>query len=223
MARCGIASRRKCDEYITQGRVSVNGEVVTGLGTQIDEESDEVEFDGVRVALNSSRNYFLLNKPKGYLSAVSDDRGRKTVTALIDGEKGLHPVGRLDLDTTGVLLITDDGDFTYKMTHPKHGLQKSYTATLDRDVTPGDIEKIRSGFDLEDGPVLPTDVEQKERNVVSVSLVEGRNRIVRRIFKHLGYQVIDLHRDSFVGLTIKGLAPGQWRRLSDEEVDKLRG
>ncbi|SFW42336.1 23S rRNA pseudouridine2605 synthase [Sinomicrobium oceani] len=225
IANAGICSRRDADIYITAGSVSVNGQPVTELGFKV-KLSDEVRFDG-KVIRPEKREYVLLNKPKGFITTTKDDRGRRTVMELISGasKSKLLPVGRLDRNTTGLLLFTNDGDLAKKLTHPRHGVRKIYHVELDKNLTQEDLVKIKQGLHLEDGLIEVDEVsyiENAPKREVGLKIHSGRNRIVRRIFEHLGYEVIKLDRVIFAGLTKKDLPRGHWRPLSKQEVINLQ-
>lgn len=226
LANAGICSRREADELIRQGLVEVNGAIVTEMGIRIDPEKDVVKYGGSTIR-GEKKVYILLNKPKGYITTTKDEKARKNVMELVAGacKERIYPVGRLDRQTTGLLLLTNDGELAKKLTHPSHGAPKLYHVVLDKNVSPGDMEKIRRGVVLEDGPA-PVDeveyVEGKDRNHVGIKLHIGRNRIVRRIFEHLGYQVVALDRTMFAGLTKKNLPRGHYRFLTDKEIAYLK-
>ena len=221
----GIASRREADELIAMGLVTVNGKVITEMGHKV-RSSDEVKYNGTKIRAEK-KVYVLLNKPKGYITTVEDPKARKTVMDLIGGQvkERVYPVGRLDRSTMGVLLFTNDGDMAKKLTHPSNGASKIYMVTLDKPVTKGDLDKIKNGLELEDG-IAPVDaisyIEGKGKNNIGIEIHIGRNRIVRRIFESLGYEVTKLDRTSIAGLTKKNLSRGQWRYLTDKEVNFLK-
>ncbi|MCX8149332.1 pseudouridine synthase [Thermaurantimonas aggregans] len=226
LANAGICSRREADELIRQGLVEVNGKIVTEMGIRIDPEKDVVKYGGSTIK-GEKKVYILLNKPKGYITTTKDEKARKNVMELVAGacKERIYPVGRLDRQTTGLLLLTNDGELAKKLTHPSHGAPKLYHVVLDKNVSPGDLEKIRRGVVLDDGPA-PVDeieyVEGKDRNQVGIKLHIGRNRIVRRIFEHLGYQVVALDRTMFAGLTKKNLPRGHYRFLTEKEIAYLK-
>lgn len=225
MANAGICSRREADEYIQNGLVKVNGEVVTELGTKIT-HSDVVEYDGKVVTLES-KCYILLNKPKDCVTTSDDPNGRLTVLDIIKGacEERVYPVGRLDRNTTGVLLLTNDGDLASKLTHPKFVKKKIYHVWTDKDISEEDMQRIADGIELEDGPIHADAISyatETDRNQAGIEIHSGRNRIVRRIFEHLGYHVTKLDRVYFAGLTKKNLPRGRWRYLTQEEVNFLK-
>ncbi|UNZ00144.1 rRNA pseudouridine synthase [Zhouia spongiae] len=225
IANSGVCSRRDADIYITSGNVFVNGEVVTELGYRVN-ITDEVKFDG-KIINPEKKEYILLNKPKGFITTTSDERGRRTVMDLVRGStrSRIVPVGRLDRNTTGLLLFTNDGDLAKKLTHPKHGIRKIYHVKLNRNLLHEDLRKIADGLKLEDGPVQVDEIsyiENASKSEVGVKIHSGRNRIVRRIFEHLGYEVVKLDRVVFAGLTKKDLPRGTWRRLNEQEVNNLK-
>lgn len=221
----GIASRREADDLIKAGLVEVNGKIVTEMGFKV-QPTDVVKYAGSTLRAEK-KVYLLLNKPKGFLTTMDDPKARKTVMDIVGNacKERIYPVGRLDRATTGVLLFTNDGDMAKKLTHPSHGARKMYDVSLDKNLSKGDFEKIKAGLTLEDGPIVVDEiafVEGKERNHVGVILHSGRNRIVRRIFEHLGYEVTKLDRVQFAGLTKKNLSRGQWRFLSPQELNFLK-
>ena len=225
MANSGICSRREADEFIQQGLVKVNGKVVTELGTKIT-HSDTVEYDEKIVALES-KCYILLNKPKNCVTTSDDPIGRLTVLDLVKGacNERIYPVGRLDRNTTGVLLLTNDGDLASRLTHPKYVKKKIYHVWCDRDIAEADLQKIADGVELEDGMIHADAISyanETDRNQAGIEIHSGQNRIVRRIFEKLGYHVTKLDRVYFAGLTKKNLPRGRWRYLTQEEVNKLK-
>ena len=225
LANAGVCSRREADEFIQSGAVTVNGEVVTELGTKV-LRTDEVKFNDTPVSLEK-KVYVLLNKPKDYVTTSDDPQQRKTVMDLVKGacSERIYPVGRLDRNTTGVLLLTNDGEMASKLTHPKFLKKKVYHVFLDKNVTAADIQKIAEGIELEDGEVHADAIEyadERYKNQVGIEIHSGKNRIVRRIFETLGYRVIKLDRVQFAGLTKKNLRRGDWRFLTQKEVEMLR-
>ncbi len=225
MSNAGICSRREADEFIQQGLVKVNGQVVTELGTKIC-HSDVVEYDEKVVALES-KCYILLNKPKDCVTTSDDPNGRTTVMDLVKGacNERIYPVGRLDRNTTGVLLLTNDGDLASKLTHPKYVKKKIYHVWCDKDISEEDMQRIADGIELEDGPIHADAISyatETDRNQAGIEIHSGRNRIVRRIFESLGYHVTKLDRVYFAGLTKKNLPRGRWRYLTQEEVNFLK-
>ena len=225
LANAGVCSRREADEFIQAGVVTVNGEVVTELGTKI-LRTDEVKFHDAPVTLEK-KVYVLLNKPKDYVTTSDDPQQRKTVMDLVKDvcPERIYPVGRLDRNTTGVLLLTNDGDLASKLTHPKFLKKKVYHVHLDKNLTAHDMEQIREGITLEDGEIKADAVEyadDRDKSQVGIEIHSGKNRIVRRIFESLGYRVTKLDRVQFAGLTKKNLRRGDWRFLTEKEVDMLR-
>ena len=225
LANAGVCSRREADEFIQAGVVTVNGEVVTELGTKV-LRTDEVKFHDQPVT-PEKKVYVLLNKPKDYVTTSDDPQQRKTVLDLVKGacQERIYPVGRLDRNTTGVLLLTNDGDLASKLTHPKFLKKKIYHVYLDRNVTAHDLQQIAEGIQLEDGEVKADAIEYADpvdKKQVGIEIHSGKNRIVRRIFESLGYKVTKLDRVQFAGLTKKNVRRGDWRYLTEEEVDRLR-
>ena len=226
IANSGICSRREADTYIATGLVSVNGVRVTELGTKIDPSKDDVRFDGERLK-GEKKVYVLMNKPKDFVTTLADPHAERTVMDLISKSRcpeRIYPVGRLDKATTGVLLLTNDGDLAEKLTHPSHGVRKIYQATLDKNLKKEDFDQILEGIELEDGPIAADALSyvEGEKNEIGLEIHSGRNRIVRRIFEHLGYKVKKLDRVYFAGLTKKNLRRGAWRFLDDKEVGLLK-
>ena len=225
LANAGVCSRREADEHIQAGDVLVNGTVVTELGTKV-KRTDVVTFKDKPVTLEK-KVYILLNKPKGCITSTEDPQQRKTVLDLVAGAcpERIYPVGRLDLNTTGVLLLTNDGDLASKLTHPQYLKKKVYHVFLDRNVTEHDMKQITEGIELEDGEIRADSVEyagEDDKSQVGIEIHSGKNRIVRRIFESLGYRVIKLDRVQFAGLTKKNLRRGDWRFLTEKEVNILR-
>ena len=225
LANAGVCSRREADDFIEAGVVTVNGQVVTELGTKI-LRTDEVKFHDQPVTLEK-KVYVLLNKPKDYVTTSDDPQQRKTVMDLVEGAcpERIYPVGRLDRNTTGVLLLTNDGDLASKLTHPKFLKKKVYHVYLDKNVTLHDMQQIAEGIELEDGVIKADAIEYAhptDKKQVGIEIHSGKNRIVRRIFESLGYRVIKLDRVQFAGLTKKNLRRGDWRFLTEKEVDMLR-
>ena len=225
LANAGVCSRREADEFITAGVVSVNGEVVTELGTKI-KRGDEVKFHDQTVSIER-KIYVLLNKPKDTVTTSDDPQARRTVMDLVKGacNERIYPVGRLDRNTTGVLLLTNDGDLASKLTHPKYLKKKIYHVHLDKNLTKADMEQIAAGIQLDDGEIHADAIsytDDVKKDDVGIEIHSGKNRIVRRIFESLGYKVVKLDRVFFAGLTKKGLRRGDWRYLSEAEVNYLR-
>ena len=225
LANAGVCSRREADEFIQAGVVTVNGQVVTELGTKI-LRTDEVRFHDQPVSIEK-KVYVLLNKPKDYVTTSDDPQQRKTVMDLVKNAcpERIYPVGRLDRNTTGVLLLTNDGDMASKLTHPKYLKKKIYHVFLDKACTAHDLQQIAEGIQLEDGEIKADDVQYAhptDKKQIGIEIHSGKNRIVRRIFESLGYKVTKLDRVQFAGLTKKNLKRGDWRYLTEEEVDRLR-
>lgn len=228
IAKAGICSRRKAEELITNGLVTVNGKVVTELGTKVSEK-DKIAVNGKALYNKEKLVYLVLNKPRNTVATVSDDRGRKTVVDCInDVKQRIYPVGRLDFDTTGVLLLTNDGDLANKLTHPSHEVDKVYIATIKGQVTTDDLEKLEQGVIIDERKTAPCKAvlnkynEEKNKSVVELTIHEGRNHQVKKMFEVLGKEVIKLHRDSFAGISSKGLYEGQYRKLTPKEISELK-
>lgn len=225
IAESGIASRRKAEELIEQGRVSINGKVITKLATIVDPENDTVAVDGEKLK-QQKKLYFLLNKPKGVITTTKDEKGRKSVTDLIQTKEKIFPVGRLDYNTTGVLLITNDGDFTNKVLHPKNKIERTYKAKLDSDLSDEHIQILSKGIQLDDRKSRFTKIEFDKissRKVVLVTTVEGRNHFVKRMFLTLGYTVKELERISFGNFTCNGIPKGNYVQLAQKDINKFLG
>lgn len=225
ISNAGICSRRDADKLIEAGAVSVNGKVITTLGYKV-QEGDVVSYGG-EVLRSEPKRYFLLNKPKGYITTLDDPQERNTVMLLVQGccKERIYPVGRLDKNTTGLLLFTNDGEMARKLTHPSSNVYKIYQVECDRAVSREDMKQMLEGIELEDGPISVDDIQYqgdgKDRRVVGVALHSGKNRIVRRIFEHFGYEVKKLDRCVFAGLTKKDLPRGKVRELTQQEVNYL--
>ena len=224
IANSGICSRREADTYIQAGLISVNGTIVTQLGTKVKPE-DEVRFNGERVS-GEQKVYIVMNKPKGYVTTTSDPHADKTVMELLHNcNQRVFPVGRLDKNTTGVLLFTNDGNLAETLSHPSYNKKKIYQVTLDRNLSQSDMDKIADGIWLPDGEIHADEIsyaDPNDRSIVGLEIHSGRNRIVRRIFESLGYKIKKLDRCYFAGLTKKGLRPGNWRYLTESEVGFLK-
>ncbi len=224
IANAGICSRREADDLIKSGCVNVNGKVITELGFKV-KVGDIVNYSGATIKTEKPV-YLLLNKPKDYITTVVDDRGRRTVMELIEGacKERIYPVGRLDRNTTGLLLFTNDGEMTKKLTHPKHNVQKLYHVELDKNLKQTDLLKIRDGVELEDGLIKPDEVSYvgETKKEVGIQIHSGANRVVRRIFEKLDYEVIKLDRVMLAGLTKKNLPKGRWRFLTETEISFLK-
>ncbi len=226
IAHAGICSRREADVFIKAGSVSVNGKVITEMGYQV-KKDDDVRFEGQPINPETLR-YVLLNKPKNYITTMDDELGRKTVMELVRNatKERIYPVGRLDRNTTGLLLFTNDGEIATKLTHPKHKVRKLYHVSLDKNLKMNDLHSISEvGFKVEGKPVFVdaiSYIENQPKSEVGIEIHSGRNRIVRKIFESLGYQVTKLDRVIFAGLTKKDLPRGRWRHLTDQEINNLK-
>ena len=229
LANSGIASRRKAEEYILDGKIKVNGKVVIELGTKVNPDKDVIEFEGKRVNNDKKKVYVLLNKPIDYVTTVKDQFNRNTVVDLVkNAGNNLLPVGRLDMYTSGALILTNDGDFIFHVTHPKHEVEKTYTVTLRGKVTNEDIESLRQGVVIdEEYKTKPAKVrimkidEEKNLSRLEIIIHEGKNRQVRKMCEAIGKKVIALHRSKIGNIDVKDLKIGQWRYLTKKEVDML--
>lgn len=227
LANCGVASRRKCEELILQRKVKVNGKLVTELGTKINPEKDVIEFENKKVIENSKKVYILLNKPIGYVTTADDQFGRDKVLDLVKIKERIVPVGRLDMYTSGALILTNDGDFVYKVTHPKHEIEKTYTVTIKGIVQDEEVEQLRQGVQIDDYitkparvKILKTDVE-KDISRLEITIHEGKNRQVRKMCEAVGRKVLALHRSKIGSIGVKDLELGKWRFLTQKEIEKL--
>ena len=229
LANAGICSRRKAEEYILEGKVKVNGKIIYELGMKIDPTQDEIIFDNNVVKLENNKVYILLNKPIGYVTTAKEQFGRPAVTDLVKGVKEkVLPVGRLDMYTSGAIILTNDGDFIYRVTHPKYEVEKKYQVTVRGIVTDDDIEKLKNGVKIDNYisgkakvKVLKID-EAKNISRIQITIHEGKNREVRKMCKAIGKNVIALHRSKIESIDVKNLALGEWRYLRDEEVLRLK-
>ncbi len=225
IARAGLASRREADELIKTGVVEVNGKIVQEMGYKV-QPTDVVRFDGREIKAEK-KVYVLLNKPKGFITTTKDEKGRKTVMDLVANASPyrIYPVGRLDRPTTGVLLLTNDGEMAKKLTHPKHDVKKIYHVTLDKNLSTGDFHKIMEGIELEEGKAIVDKIsyiDGKKKNEIGLEIHIGWNRVIRRIFTEIGYEVTKLDRVYFAGLTKKGVKRGNWKILTEQEVNYLK-
>ena len=225
IANSGVCSRREADTFIQAGVVTVNGETVTELGTKVNIFNDDVRFNGERLK-GEEKVYIVMNKPKGFVTTASDPHAEKTVMDLLKGCKSrVFPVGRLDKATTGVLMFTNDGEIAERLTHPSYDKKKIYQVILDHPVTQEDFDKVLAGVTLTDGDVAADELEyidENDKRKLGIEIHSGKNRIVRRIFESLGYDVRALDRVYFAGLTKKGLKKGEWRYLSEQEANILK-
>ena len=226
IANSGFCSRRKAEELISQGKVKVNNQIVTEQGTKVSND-DRIEINGTLLPLKEEKEYYLLYKPEKTISSVKDEKGRKTVTELIPSKGRIYPVGRLDYDTTGVLLLTNDGELTNILTHPKNKIEKFYRAKVTGVVTREEVMKIKKGIEIEGRKTIPTYVKVKKVNqetqttIIYLGINEGRNHIVKKIMSALGHKVIELKRERVAFLTLDGLKKGDYRPLTIKEVKKL--
>ena len=230
LAMSGVASRRKCEELIEQGLIEVNGNTVTELGTKINPELDKIYYNGKEVKISDQEHvYILLNKPIGFVTTVDDQFGRDTVLDLVKNvNKRVVPVGRLDMYTSGALILTDDGDFVYKVTHPKHEITKTYTVTVKGITLEEDVQKLRDGVEIDGGyitkpakaRIIKIDREKNESRM-EIEIHEGKNRQVRKMCEAIGKKVLALHRAKIAGISVKDLKIGTWRYLKQEEVEQI--
>ncbi len=226
LARCGVTSRRKADKYITAGRVRINDEITTEMGIQVRPGEDQVTVDGNPVSLPDECVYFLLHKPMHVISTVDDPRGRTTVTDLIDTDRRIYPVGRLDFDTTGVLILTDDGALTNKLTHPSNEIDRTYEVVYDGRLGAREIAAFHDGINIGEDIPARGDIEvlwqQEKKGSAHITLHSGRYHEVKRIFEHFNCPVIRLHRVKFAGISCGELAQGEYRKLTEDEIQQLR-
>ena len=229
LAECGIASRRKCEEYITQRKVQVNGKTITELGVKVNPEKDKITFEGKNVKQEERKVYILLNKPIGYVTTSDEQFGRDKVLDLVKVRERVVPVGRLDMYTSGALILTNDGDFVYKVTHPKHEITKTYTVTVKGIIKNEEVEQLRKGVKIDDYTTRPAKVkilktdEEKDISRLEITIHEGKNRQVRRMCESVGRRVIALHRSKIGNIGVKDIELGKWRYLKDFEVKTLIG
>ncbi|WP_209122523.1 pseudouridine synthase [Alkalihalobacillus sp. BA299] len=227
IAQAGVTSRRKAEQLIVEGKVKVNGQIVRELGVKVNANKDEIEVNGVPID-REQPVYFLLYKPSGVISSVSDDKGRKVVTDFIEVDERIFPVGRLDYDTSGLILLTNDGEFANLLMHPKHTIDKVYVAKIKGIPTREQLKQLKEGIRLEDGITAPAKVKllsankKNQTSIVQLTIHEGRNRQVRRMFEALGYQVMKLKRERYGFLDLTGLTPGEFRPLKPIEVKHFR-
>jgi len=220
LAQAGIGSRRHCEELIENGAVTVNGRTAA-LGNKVDPAVDRIEVDGVAIGVRPGLVYYLLNKPSGVVTSSGDPHARRTVTELVPSDPRVFAVGRLDQDTEGLLLLTNDGDLTYRLTHPRFGVAKEYVAEVEGRPSRGSMRRLREGVELEDGMTAPAKATLVEPNVVRITIHEGRNRQVRRMLDAVGHPVIRLVRTRIGPIADRRLAPGEWRSLETDEVRAL--
>lgn len=227
LAQAGIASRRKAEELIINGQVEVNGQIIKELGVKVDPDQDEIKVDGVKVMIQTKKIVILLNKPVKVITSVSDPQGRKTVIDYIDIDERVYPVGRLDYDTEGLLLLTNDGELANRLMHPKYELDKTYEAVVKGIPTEKELDQLRQGIELEDGMTFPAEVNLIEKKGVQqakihITIHEGRNRQVRRMFQAIGFPVMKLKRIRYGFLTLQGISGGRYRLLKADEYCRLK-
>ncbi len=222
IARAGLTSRRNAEKLIAEGKVTVDGKVAT-LGTCADSQKNKIHVDGKLLKFDAAKVYILLNKPRGYVCTAKDERGRKTVLDLITGiSERIYPVGRLDLNSEGLLLLTNDGELMNALIHPKFKIEKTYRVRISGNVTEENLDKLRAGIELEDGLTAPAEIFLLEENFVEITIHEGRNRQIRRMFAAIGCDVKKLKRVKFAGLTLDGVKVGKFRSLTDAEINFLK-
>ena len=227
LAECGIASRRKCEEYILQGKVQVNGKTITELGVKVNPEKDKITFEGKNVKQEERKVYILLNKPIGYVTTSDEQFGRDKVLDLVKVRERVVPVGRLDMYTSGALILTNDGDFVYKVTHPKHEITKTYTVTVKGIIQNEEVEQLKNGVKIDDYITRPAKVkilktdEEKDISRLEITIHEGKNRQVRKMCESVGRKVIALHRSKIGNIGVKDIELGKWRYLTANEVKQI--
>lgn len=227
LAEAGIASRRKAEELIQQGKVKVNNVIITELGTKINPEKDKIEYEGKTITREDKKVYILLNKPIGYVTTAKDQFNRDSVLDLVKVKQRIVPVGRLDMYTSGALLLTNDGDFVYQVTHPKHEIEKTYTVTIKGMITKTTIEMLKKGVKIEDYVTRPAKVkilkmeEDKNQSRLEITIHEGKNRQIRKMCEAVGHKVLALHRSKIAGIGVKELPLGKWRYLSENEINQI--
>ena len=227
MARCGVASRRKCEEIILTGKVKVNGIVINELGTKVTLD-DIVEYEGKRILPEENKVYIMLNKPEGVITSVKDEKGRKTILDIVKVEERVYPIGRLDYETSGLLLLTNDGDLTYKLTHPKHEVDKTYVARVKGKLTKEEIERFKTGLKIEDYTTAPAKLkvikydEQRDSSLLEIKIHEGKNRQVRKMCKAINHPVLRLRRSAMGKIKIGDCEIGKYRYLTEDEIKYLK-
>ena len=227
LAECGIASRRKCEEYIIQGKVQVNGKTITELGVKVNPEKDKITFEGKNVKQEERKVYILLNKPIGYVTTSDEQFGRDKVLDLVKVRERVVPVGRLDMYTSGALILTNDGDFVYKVTHPKHEIRKTYTVTVKGIIKNEEVEQLRKGVKIDDYTTRPAKIkilktdQEKDISRLEIIIHEGKNRQVRKMCEAVGRKVLALHRTKIGNIGVKDLPLGKWRYLKTEEINRF--
>lgn len=229
IAKSGVASRRKAEELILEGKIQVNGKTITELGIKVNPEKDIVTYNGRKLKTEEEFVYILLNKPIGYVTTVKDQFGRDSVLDLVKIKEHLVPVGRLDMYTSGALILTNDGDFVYKVTHPKHEIEKTYTVTIKGIVKNEEVEMLRKGVKIEDYTTKPAKVKilktDEEKNIsrLEITIHEGKNRQVRKMCETVGHKVLALHRSKIAGIGVKDIPLGKWRFMKEKEIRKILG
>ena len=227
LAEAGVASRRKSEELILNGKIKVNGNLITELGTKVNPEKDEIEYNNKIVQVEKRKVYILLNKPIGYVTTVKDQFQRDSVLDLVKVKERLVPVGRLDMYTSGALILTNDGDFVYKVTHPKHEIEKTYTVTIAGIISNENVEKLRKGVKIDDYTTRPAKVKilktdtEKNRSRLEITIHEGKNRQIRKMCEAVGHKVVALHRSKIAGIGVKDIELGKWRYLTKKEIEKI--
>ena len=222
LAAAGLASRRSSESLIQEGRVTINGHVMRDLSTVVDTEIDQVEVDGRPVYVKTKDVYILLHKPLNFVTTVKDEKGRDSVVDLVKTGERIYPVGRLDYDTTGLLILTNDGELAYRLAHPKYGVEKTYIARLNKKINDHDLQQLRRGIQLVDGKTAPCRARKLGKEIVELAIHEGKNKQVKRMFRKLGFKVIELHRAAYGSLQLGKLKYGQWRNLKPAEVLGLK-
>ena len=222
ITRAGICSRREAEKLILNGSVTVDGKIITELGSKVD-SNQKIRVDGKILRFDTEKIYILLNKPRGYVSTAHDERGRKTILDLIDTSERVYPVGRLDLNSEGLILLTNDGELTNLLIHPRFEVKKTYRAKIYGDITDEKLDLLRAGIELDDGLTAPAEIYRLDKDLVEITIHEGRNRQVRRMFAAIGCDVKRLKRIKFANLTLEGLKVGKYRFLTAEEVAELKG
>ncbi|WP_027632146.1 pseudouridine synthase [Clostridium hydrogeniformans] len=226
MARCGVASRRKCEEIILQGRVKINGVTIEELGVKVNGDTDKVLVDEKEIFLEENKRYIMLNKPEGYVTTVKDEKGRKTIIDIVKVNERIYPIGRLDYDSSGLLILTNDGDIYNNIIHPRNTIDKVYIAKVKGIFTDNELEKFKKGVDIGDYITAEANIEVlrtfRDSSEVKISIHEGKNRQVRRMCLTLGHEVLSLKRISIGKLALKNLEKGQWRELTKEELNYIK-
>ncbi|SFC22264.1 pseudouridine synthase [Clostridium uliginosum] len=225
MASCGVASRRKCEEIILGGEVKVNGSLVSELGIKVDPLKDKVEYKGEIITKEENKVYIMLNKPEGYITSVKDEKGRKTILDIVNVKERIYPIGRLDYDSSGLIILTNDGDIYNKIIHPREELIKKYVALVKGEVLEKDIKLFNTGIDIGGYKTAPADIKvlsyDRGMSTVEVSIHEGKNRQIRKMFAAIGYEVVGLNRISIGDIKLKYLKKGEWRELNSEELNYI--